>query len=188
MSANVLNLTQGPADLYIGAFGAVEPLDGAVNSTPATSAWTDMGGTTGGAELTINQEYKELEVDQVVDVPGRRLVKRDMSVKTQLAETTLANLGIVLNGGTVGASGAGFSGYYDPDDASSATQPTYRSLILHGWAPGSGKRRMVILRRVLSTDNTTLAYSKDGQSVYNVVFSAHYVSSSIKPFHIVDAA
>lgn len=192
MTATVTNLVQGPATLYIGAFGATEPANAAVNSTPQASAWTDLGGTQGGVELTINQDYKELEVDQVVDVPGRRLVKRDMSVKTNLAEPTLANLTYALNDGTVAASGTGFAGYYEPAFTDSATQPTYRAVICHGWAAGAGattsKRRMVILRKVLSTDNVAFAYKKDDQTVFTVQWSVHYVTSAIAPFKILDEA
>lgn len=196
MSANVVNLVQGPATVYIGSFGATEPLNAAVNSTPQASAWTDVGGTTDGVEISINQEYKELEVDQVVDIPGRRLVKRDMSVKTNLAEPTLQNLLYSLNdvnGGSLGASGTGFAGYYEPAFTDSATQPTYRALILHGWAAGAGaggvsKRRMVILRKVLSSDNVEFAYKKEDQTVFSVTWSVHYVTSAIAPFKIVDEA
>jgi hypothetical protein len=196
MSANVVNLVQGPATVYIGSFGATEPANAAVNSTPQASAWTDVGGTTDGCDISINQEYKELEVDQVVDIPGRRLVKRDMSVKTNLAEPTLQNLLYALNdvnGGSLGASGTGFSGYYEPAFTDSATQPTYRALLLHGWAPGAGasnqsKRRMVILRKVLSSDNVEFAYKKEDQTVFSVTWSVHYVSSAIAPFKIVDEA
>lgn len=201
MGATVANLVQGPATLYIGTYDGTttrEPLPGAVNLAPAASAWTDLGGTTDGATININQEYKELEVDQVVDVAGRRLTKRDMSVKTNLAEPSLQNLLYSLNdanGNALGASGTGYSGTYEPAFTDSATQPTYRALILHGWAPGgtgaggtTSKRRQVILRRVLSTDNVEFAYKKDDQTVFSVTWSVHYVSSSIAPFRIVDEA
>lgn len=200
MSANVVNLVQGPATCYIGTFDgttAREPANGSVNTTPATSAWTDLGGTTDGVTISINQEYKELEVDQVVDIPGRRLTKRDMTAKTNLAEPTLANLLYSLNdvnGGSLGASGAGFAGYYEPAFTDSATQPTYRALLLWGWAPGTGaagnvsKRRMVHLRKVLSSDNVEFAYKKEDQTVFTVTWSVHYVSSSIAPFKIIDEA
>jgi len=198
MAANVVNLVQGPATVFIGAFGAAEPANAAVNTTPAASAWTDVGGTTDGCEISVNQEYKELEVDQVVDIPGRRLVKRDMSVKTNLAEPTLQNLLYSLNdvnGGSLGASGAGFSGYYEPAFTDSATQPTYRAVLLWGWAPGgsgaggsTSKRRMVIMRKCLSSDNVEFAYKKEDQTVFSVTWSVHYVSSSIAPFKIIDEA
>jgi hypothetical protein len=196
MAANVVNLVQGPAALYINNFSdpvsAYEPADSAVNAGPATtgtSAWTDLGGTTDGCELSIDQEYKELEVDQVVDIPGRRLTKRDMSVKTNLAEATLENLVFALNDG-VTATGAGFKNYV-PAFTDSATQPTYRSLILHGWAPGTGsgnqsKRRMVILRKSLSSDKVEFAYKKEDQTVFSVTWSVHYVNGTTAPFKVVD--
>ena len=189
MAVTVANLVQGPATLYIGDFGATEPADSAVASTPASADWTDLGGTVDGAELVIKQEYKELEVDQVVDIPGRRLVKRDMTVKTKLAEPTFENLVFALNDGTT-ATGTGYKNF-TPAFTDSATQPTYRALILHGWAAadagtGQSKRRMVILRRVLSSDDVEMSYTKDKQTLLTVTWSVHYVDSSTAPFKIVD--
>lgn len=187
MSVTVGNLVQGPATIYIGAFGATEPTS--ATATPASASWTDLGGTSDGATININQEYKELEVDQVIDIPGRRLVKRDMTVKTNLAEPTLQNLVYALNDGTF-ATGA-TDNTYTPAFTDSATQPTYRALLVHGWAAGSGsggqsKRRMVILRRCLSSDNVEFAYKKDDQTVFTVTWSVHYVSNSTAPFYIID--
>ncbi len=189
MAVTVANLVQGPATLYIGAFNAAEPADNAVATAPSSAAWTDLGGTVDGAEITIKQEYKELEVDQVVDIPGRRLVKRDMMVKTKLAEPTFENLVYALNDGTT-ATGTGYKNF-TPAFTDSATQPTYRALILHGWAAAAGgsgqsKRRMVILRRVLSSDDVELSYMKDKQTLLTVTWSVHYVSNNTAPFKIVD--
>lgn len=189
MAVTVANLVQGPATLYIGAYGATEPADADVDTTPASAAWTDLGGTVDGCELTIKQEYKELEVDQVVDIPGRRLVKRDMTVKTKLAEPTFENLVYALNDGTT-ATGTGYKNF-TPAFTDSATQPTYRALIVHGWAAAAGaggvsKRRMVILRRVLSSDDVELSYTKDKQTLLTVSWSVHYNTSAISPFKIID--
>lgn len=176
----------GPATLYIGAFGALEPADSSINSIPAASAWTDLGSTNGGVEITINQDYKELEADQIVDVPGARLTKREVKLKTSLAEPTLQNLLYVLNDGNVGASGTGFSGTYEPEFASSATQPTYRALIVDGYAPGGEFRRRLIIRKCLSTDNVKTEMKKDGQTEFAVEWSAFYVTSAIGPFKVID--
>lgn len=189
--SSVLNLVQGPATVYIAAYGAVEPAASAVASAPNPAVWTDIGATTDGVSISIQQEYKEMDVDQVADIPGRRLTKRDLTVKTNMAEPTLANLVYCLNDGTT-ASGTGYSSY-DPAYTDSSTQPTYRALLLHGWAPGDGsnsqsKRRMVILRKALSSDNVEFAYKKDEQTVFTVTWSIHYVSNSIAPFRIVDQA
>jgi hypothetical protein len=178
MSVTVSNLVQGPATLYIAPFGTQEPAD--ATSVPA-SGWSDLGGTTDGTEITINQEYKELEVDQIVDVPGRRLVKRDMQVKTNMAEPTLQNLRYALNGGAVASGGDS----YVPANDSSATQPTYMALLIDGFS-AEGTARRVIVRKVLSIDNVAFAYKKDSQTVYSVTWGAHYVSNVVEPFHIMD--
>jgi hypothetical protein len=184
MSVTVLNLTAGPGDLYTGAFSATEPADSAVGTPPASAAWTHLGGTQDGVSLEISQEYLVLEVDQIVDRAASRLQSRKVQIKTNLAEPTLTALEVALNGGTVSAS----SGYstYDPADDTSATQPTYKALILDGWAPGADKQRRIVVRKILSIENVETAYKKDGQTVFPVTFVGHYVSSTIKPFRVID--
>src|ERR1044072_1676007 len=108
--ANEDVLVMGPAKLYIAAFGADEPADSAYNSAPAASAWTDLGFTDGGVELTVDQTYKELVADQAVDKMGARLTERSIKVKTSLAEPSLDNLVVALNDGVV-ASGVGYHTY-----------------------------------------------------------------------------
>lgn len=186
MAVTATNLIQGPGTLYTDTFGVSEPADTAVASAPG-GTWVDVGGTQDGVKLTVAQEYSELEVDQVVDVPGRRLTKRDISVATNLAEPTLVNLGLALNGGTQGSGGTGGTAYlsYDPAMDGAATQPTYKALLFDGWAP-NGKVRRVIVRKVLSIESIESSYKKDEQTLFPVTFAAHWVSSSIKPFHIVD--
>lgn len=183
MSVTTTNLIQGPGTLYSGAFGATEPADTAVNTTPAASAWTDLGGTQDGAKLGVDQTYGELEVDQITLRVGSRLTKQDFTIETSLAEATLENLSLTLNGGT-SASGAGWKSF-EPNVSSSATQPTYFAIILDGYAPGQYRRR-IIGRRMLNTDSVELAYTKDKQTLIPAKFAGHYVSSVINPFHIVD--
>lgn len=137
-----------------------------------------------GVTLTINQEFTELAVDQIVDVPGRRLTKRDMTIGTNLAEPTLENLSLATNGGGTITTGTGFKSL-EPSNDTSATQPSYVAGLFDGIAPGGGTRR-VIVRKMLSTDNVEFAYTKDAQTVFTVLFSAHYVSSSIPAYKLVD--
>lgn len=185
MTVTMTNLIQGPADLYTGAFGAAEPADTATNSTPAASAWTDRGGTQGGVKLTIAQTYSELAVDQLVESPGRRLTKRDCNIATNLAEPTLENLSLALNGGTA-SSGTGFKAY-EPSSGTAATQPDYYAALLHGWAPGNAMRRMVVVRKALSVANVEKSFAKDGQTFIPVDFTGHYVSAAVKSFRVIDA-
>jgi hypothetical protein len=182
VSVNPDNLIQGPATLYRGAFGAAEPADTAINSTPQASAWTDVGGTTDGVNLSIENTYGELEVDQIVERVGSRLTKRVTGVETNMAEVTLENLAYALNGGTA-ASGTGYKSY-EPNDDSSATQPNYSAVLFDGWAPSSLRCRAIV-RKVLSVDSVSLAYTKDKQTVLKVKLQAHFVSSAIKSYKVI---
>lgn len=191
MGVTVTNLIQGPAtlyhgDQYTGSYSqAAEPGDTSVNSTPAGSAWTDLGGTQDGVNLEINREYAELEVDQIVDVPERRLTKREFAIATNLAEATLENLALIANEAEAAVtSGSGFKTFI-PTTTTSATQPTYVPVILDGFAPSQFRRR-VIGRRMLSIDPIQTAYRKDGQTMWNVRWAGHYVSTDLAPFKVID--
>lgn len=177
MSVTATNLIQGPATLYHGVFGVAEPLT--IGAEPGVG-WTDCGGTKDGVELGIADEYSVLEVDQIVYEVGRTRTKRVVTVKTQLAEATLANWALAIN------NTAPVGNELTPDDGVDAFLPAYNAILLDGIAPG-GFRRRFIARKVLSTDSVASAYKKDGQTLIPVTFTGHWVSSSIKPFKLYDA-
>jgi hypothetical protein len=183
MALQVINLIAGPGTLYTGDFGATEPASSTINAAYSGSAFTDVGGTQDGVTINIEREFFKLEVDQTPDVPGRRLTSRDMQISTNIAEPTLDNLKLVLNGGTVTASAA--YSEYEPADDTAATQPTYKALMFEGWAP-QGFRRRVFGRKVLSIESVEVPYKKDGQTLFPVTFGCHYVSNAIKPFKWTD--
>lgn len=178
MPVTSTNLIQGPAVLYHGLFGATEPAT--VSAAPATG-WTDLGGTKDGVELSIEDEYGVLDVDQLIYEVGRRRVKRVVTVKTQLAEATLANLALAVN------NTAPTAGVLEGDDGVAAFAPAYSAILVDGLAPGGFKRR-IILRKVLATDSVGMAYKKDSQTLIPVTWTLHWVSASIKPFKVEDAA
>lgn len=187
MGVTATNLLQGAGTLYHGTFGAAEPADSAVNATPASSAWTDMGATDGGLKFSIDQKFSVLNCDQLVDDVGSRLTSRSVMFDTNLAEPTLANLTIGLNGGTA-ASGSGFASL-DPLNTTLATQVPYFAAILDGFAPGpanSNFTRRVILRKCVNAGKVESQYAKDKQTYVPVQFKSHYVSPSITPFRWID--
>lgn len=153
MGLTVTNLIAGPADLYVASFGAVEPTDAAINTVPASAVWTDVGGTNDGVKASIDQNYMKLEADQSVDVLGSRLTGREVIVETAIAEPTLANLVILLNGGTITASAA-FQTYDPVNGDTAASQPTYRALLFDGWAPGATPPVPTAVVRSNSQSNT----------------------------------
>lgn len=191
MAVTVTNLIAGPGTVYKGTqytgsySQSAEPGDTAVNAAPAASAWTDVGGTQDGVNLEVNREYFELEVDQIVDVPERRLTKREFFISTNLAEATVENLALIANEATTTVtSGSGFKTFI-PTITTSATQPTYTPIILDGYAPSQYRRR-VIGRRMLSIDPIQTTYRKDGQTMWNARWAGHYVSDSLAPYKVID--
>lgn len=188
MAVTVTNLVLGPATFYQGNFGAVEPADNVVNTTPAASSWTDLGGTLGGMTISVDQTYTELEVDQLVDSVGRRLTKREFSISTQLAEATLVNLSNSLNGSSATSgsiTGGGTYQTFEPLFATAATQPNYTALLVDGFGTASFRRRS-ICRKSLSTAKVDQTLARDKQTAYTVTFNGHYVSATIAPIHVVD--
>lgn len=183
------NLVQGPADVYYGAFGTTEPADAAVGTAPG-AGWTGIGGTQGGVNFEVDNTYDQQTVDQLIDPVGARLTKRAIQVTFKIAEATLTNLNLAMNSLMTQGSGTGYS-TSDPQTTTSATQPTYSALIVDGWAPalagGGAARRRVIVRKVLSQAKVQLTYNMTGNAVYDITWTAYYVSPSIPPFHVVDA-
>ena len=188
MAVTATNLIQGPATVYAGVFGVTEPAKttSALNAAPG-AGWTDLGGTLGGLTWNMNREYSKLMVDQISYRVGTRLTDADDTFETRLAEPTLENLKLILNGGTitVGATTELGINNYEPDVSNAATQMSYGAILFDGWAP-NGKRRRVIVRKVCSSDNAVFNAQREEQSAFNVTFAAHYVSASIKPFQVFD--
>jgi hypothetical protein len=119
-----------------------------------------------------------------VDIPGRRLTKREFKLNTNLAEPTLENYKIASNGGTI-TTGATYR-TYEPSMDNSGDTPEYSALIFDGFGPNSRKRR-VAARRVLNVASVGQEYMKDSQLLFPVEFSCHYVSASIRPFRYIDS-
>lgn len=183
-------LIMGPASIYIGNYGATEPADTLIGSVPSSSDWTDLGATLGGVTMTVKQEYERLDLMQIPDRVASRLKKRDLQAHTELAEPTLANFLFLLNEGTV-ASGAGYQSFTPSATFDKATPPTYRAVIIDGWAPdftlsGRHKRRRIIMRKCLSIEGTVSEYKSDKQTAQSVTWSAHRVDGTIAPFKIID--
>lgn len=178
MAVSASNAAMGPGTLYVATFGATEPTK---DATPG-AGWTDCGGTLGGVKISVEQEYKMLEFDQVTMPVGSRKTKQGITVKASLAEVTLNNLQAVLNDGTLSTATAGYTTFTpDVSALNTGTEPSYKAILIDGAGIG-GETRRLIVRKVLSTDNVELEYTKDGQQVFAVTFTGLYVSSSTAPY------
>lgn len=177
MAVTPTNLLQGPAVVYHGAFGATEPAN--AEAVPGVG-WTDMGGTDGGVTGNLQNEYSDLEVDQVPMAVDARLLRQAASVVTSLAEVTLANIRRGLNMPTSVDTDIEWGG----DDIVNAS-PNFSAILLQGTKPGGGPR-IVVVRRVLSVAQIAMSWTKDGKTMIPVEFRAYYVSQSVKAVRIDD--
>ncbi len=170
------NLLMGPAVVSVGPVGSVEPPS---NATALAAAWRDVGGTSGGATLTIGQTYTPMTVDQIAMAVGSRKTGQEVTVATSLAEATLENLRMVLNQAAAAAT------FVELDAEISNADPLYQAVCLTGQKPGGGPRR-VYVRRTLSTEAIGIPFQKDGQTLVPVTFTAYYVSSTVKAVRLDD--
>jgi len=176
----------GTGIMYVGLYGtATEPSAGDVNTTPQlTAGWTEVGATKDGLTTNITQEFYQSKVDAIPDPLNSHLVSREVRVTTNMAEATLANLAIALNDSTA-TTGSGYSKLSLPTGGSGYS-PTYRSLIVDGYGPGTNKKRRFLARRVLSVEPIESSQKDDDDAVWSVTFLAHYVDASTPPCDWID--
>lgn len=187
MAVTVSELITGPANLWWKPFtdAAVEPEH--PSAAPATG-WLDMGATDDGVNLTIAQSFEQITVDQIVDYVMSVPNERTFNVETNFAQPTLERFQVLTNGGTVTTSGTGAtaSKTFEPVTDIVTNDITYGALLVRGRAPGTGKLRDVLVRRVAVVDDVEFAYRKGDKQMLSVTFTAHYVSPSVAPFAIRD--
>lgn len=191
MTITPFAVTQGPADMYWAVFGTADPVDtlATVAAGPPPVPWVGIGGTETGIMCEIDVTVTDIKVDQVIDPIGGRVTDRSITVKTQMKETTLSNLSLVLNQATTITVGAGWTAM-ELQNTSAATQPQYAALVFDGWAPtlstSQPARRRFVVRKVLSKPKAQLNYEKAKSAIYDVTFQAYWVSTTITPFRVTD--
>lgn len=186
MTVTVTNLLAGPATaVWVGDFGAAEPAT--IDAAPAVG-FRNIGGTQGGLRLIADREMFRLEVDQIPGRVASQLTSEDFSVQTSLAEATLENYALTVNAADEDVDATTVPGEKSLDLGLADTEaaPNYRCVIVDGRAP-NGKKRRVIIRKVLSTASVETPMERGGQTVYPVTWTAHYVSDSIAPVRKIDA-
>jgi hypothetical protein len=184
-----VSLVMGPATVYVADFETTEPLDSEISSVPAGD-WMDIGSTLDGVVLTVKHEFESPDVMQKYDKAASRLKRRHVTVDMSMAEPTLINMLYALNSGELTA-GSGYTSY-SPPFLDRATPLTYRAVIIDGWAPGFSeitgqhRRRRIILRKCLSTEDSSLSYTKDKLTAQNVTWTVHRVDGVVPPLKVID--
>lgn len=184
MAVTIAEIIVGPANVYRKLYTnpALEP---ATPNDAMPSGWVDMGGTSDGVNLTIAQSFEQITADQVVDVLMSVPNERSLNIETNLLQATLEALKAVNNGGTI-TSGTGFR-QFEPIADLVNSDVEYAAVCIRGKGP-NGVKRDVIVRRTLTTDDVEFSYVKAGALMLGTSWTGHYVSASVAPFVIRDAA
>jgi hypothetical protein len=182
MAVTVANILGGPMDVFRAAVGNPEPdeSDNLASYDPLTDGWIDCGGSNGGLNITIAQEFGTVEADQTVDIIASLASSRKIDLELTLLETTLTNMRLANNGGTI-TTGAN-TDKYEPITNTVATPPDYGAYLLRGVSGINSKRSIVILRRALVASDVSWSHKKDEATMLGITATSHYVSSTVGPF------
>jgi len=148
-------------------------------ATPDWSAWTYMGLTDGGLQVAIEKSYANHTVDQAPDWVASTITERHPTVGTNLVAATLNNLSRANNGGVI-TTGVGTAGAWDswtPTIDTLETPEKYLGMAVEGRRL-DGKRMIIVLRKVLSVDNMSAPFTKDGKTMFSVNWAGHFVSDT----------
>lgn len=174
------NIIMAPADIYVGTYGSVtEPTTGNFTVAPTAGGWTSLGWSEGPVVLKVDEDTKQLEVDQLMIPVGSRTVKRTVSLSLTVAETTFENLIYALNGGTI-ATGSGFKSFTPPTTAANGIT-VYKSVLLRGKGV-AGLDRVVIIRKAYNNNTVEMSNGKGDQQGWKLELMGHYVDASTAPW------
>lgn len=176
MPVQITDVLMGPVEIYVGDFGAVEPTD--AEAVPGV-AFTAVGGTQEGARQIVGQTITPKVVDEIGMPVGGKMTEQTVAIATSLAEARLSNFRLAYNQAVSAATKLGINGNLTNGE------PPYVSVLLRGFGPG-GDRRLVILRRALSTEPVETAYSKANQTYIPIQWSGYYISESVDAMVIDD--
>lgn len=143
----------------------------AVNALEAaTTNWVGVGYTSDGIELSYEPDFGDVAVDQLLD--SAKVFKQGMrvSVRTSLAEPTLANL--VLAWGQAGSTNAG--GVLTISGGALGDDPVERSLAFVGPGPRSAtgikQERVYYVRRALQVETSAHMLARADATMLPVSF------------------
>lgn len=128
------------------------------------SGWAELGSTRGGVSITRNNTEDQLDVDQVygsiLGVPN----EWEMTVATQLAETTLENIQLAWEGGVISLNTDAKERTLQLGNPLAYTQRRLAVLHQKTIGPAAGLIRAGVFRNTTrSPQNSNLDYQKTGQ-------------------------
>lgn len=134
-----------------------------------------LGATSGGNELVIEQETREVEVDGVKSRTkgGTILVREDANLTVNLKELTADNITMAIAGASKTASD--IEGYDEIKGKGRIDIEDYTgNVALVARLSGNQKPIIVVLENVLSMEGLTLTTEDDNEAVVALNLGAHY--------------
>lgn len=174
MTVNVDNIIVGAGNLYIATTGDswYNTFDTLSKTTLDTNG-AHMGATMDGVNVQYEPDYVDIEVDQLKDAAIIFQNGFKVTVTTNLAEGTLANLQKTWGLPTT-ALGADSGGLQRLNLPIPADDPVERKLIVFGNSPAatatSSKLRKYYLRRAISVDSSGHALKRGEATMFAVSF------------------
>jgi hypothetical protein len=167
------------AQLNAGAAGSLVKANGDINNAvwvPGAAAYTNVGFTNNGLQITYNPTYGSVTVDQLLDTA--KLFKESMEVMlaTEMSEATLFNVLTVFGqksnsrSGTISATQAEV---LNIAGGALFEAPTERQLIAVGAAPtvaSPNTERVYYARRVLSVQQSQFSLARNAPTTFPVTF------------------
>lgn len=180
------NVVVGASTLFLGPAGTARPAVGAgsyadtLNAIPegATpfSAWTNVGYTQEGFEVSYEPDFADVEVDQVMDSVLTFKQAQRVSLNTTLAEATLVNLMLAWGQASSTFTSTASTAEITVEAGALGAEPVERGLIAVGVGPrGSNGRydeRIQHFYRVINVESTTVASRRSENAAIPVSFRA----------------
>lgn len=173
MTVNVDNIIVGAGNLYIAGpgdawFGSFE---GTARTTLDTNG-SHMGATMDGVNVQYEPDYTDIEVDQLKDAAIIYQNGYKVTVNTNVAEATLANLKVAW--GLPDAALEVNGGLDRLNLPIPADDPVERKLIIYGKSPAATastiKYRKYFCRRAISVDTSSHALKRGEATMFPVSF------------------
>jgi hypothetical protein len=167
------------AQLNAGSAGSLVKANGDINNVvwaPGAAAYTNVGFTNNGLQITYNPTYGSVTVDQLLDTA--KLFKESMEVMlaTEMSEATLFNVLTVFGQKSNSRSGTLSASQAETLNIAGGAlfeAPTERQLIAVGAAPtvaSPNTERVYYARRVLSVQQSQFSLARNAPTTFPVTF------------------
>ena len=167
------------AQLNAGSAGSLVKANGDINNAvwaPGAAAYTNVGFTNNGLQITYNPTYGSVTVDQLLDTA--KLFKESMEVMlaTEMSEATLFNVLTVFGQKSNSRSGTLSATQAETLNIAGGAlfeAPTERQLIAVGAAPtvaSPNTERVYYARRVLSVQQSQFSLARNAPTTFPVTF------------------